>query len=267
MKYRAICCDADGTLLTTDKKITDENRYWIQRVVKEKNVKFVIVSGRMLTGIRKFYSELGITGAASCCNGTCLFDENDNLIQDYRVDGKYLPVIVDCAHEHKLDLLYIVGNDWYMESRDNWTYNIKLKFYFKDCIIADMHNLITEKCPNKMVVMSQDKSILNGFKEDLISRGLTGDKIFYYEGKDFLEMMPFCADKSLAVETLSKAYDIPIEQIIAIGDDFNDIKMLKTAGLGVAMANACPEVKAVSDCQTLSNDENGVAAIIKKLFF
>lgn len=268
MEYRAICCDADGTLLTTDKKITSENRKWIQRVVNEKHVKFVIVSGRMLTGVRKFYSELGITGAASCCNGTCLFDEQDNLIQDFRVDESYVSKIIDCSHKHNLDLVYIVGNDWYMENRDNWTYNIKLKFYFKDCIIADLQKLMTEKCPNKMVVMSEDKAVLNSFKEDLIQNGLTDDRLFYYEGKDFLEIMPACADKEMALKAISQAYSIPMEQIVAIGDDFNDIKMLKTAGLGVAMKNALPEVKAVADFITSStNDEDGVASMIKDLFF
>lgn len=268
MNYKAICCDADGTLLTSDKRISEENIKWIQRVVNEKKVKFVIVSGRMLTGVRKFYSEIGINGPASCCNGTCLFDEKDNLIQDFRIEKQHIRTIINCAHEHKLDLVYICGNDWYMENRDNWTYQTKLKFYFKDCIIADLNNLMTKAQPNKMVVMSQNKTELESFKNDLFKRNLTDKEIFYYEGKDFIEMMPAYADKAMSLDVISEYFSIPMEQIVAIGDDFNDIKMLKKAGLGVAMKNALPEVKAIADYVTSkTNNEDGVASMIQEIFF
>lgn len=266
-EYKAICCDVDGTLLTGDKRITATCKEWIHKVVKEKGVRFVIVSGRMLYGVRKFYNELGIAGPASCCNGTCLFDEYDNLIQDYRVDGKFLKTIVQAARKNNLDLVYIVGNDWYMENRDNYTYRTKINFYYKDCILVNFDNLIDEVQPNKMVVMDTDPIVLQQFEKEVRSAGISDEDIFFYRGKNFIELMPGYADKSLALDAISKAYGIPIEQIIAIGDDRNDVKMIKKAGLGVAMGNAVEEAKKAADLITTSNEDDGVAAMIKKVFF
>lgn len=265
-KYKAICCDIDGTLLTDDKKITDLNKECIQHVVKEQGVKFVITSGRMLYSIRKIYTELGITGLASCCNGTCFFDENDNLVQDFRVEKQYLPAIIKTARNNNLDLVYIVGNDWYMENTDNFTYRTKINFYFKDCIVANFDRLIKEIAPNKMVAMSTDPEVLANFERELRDEGIDESVVVYYRGTNFIEIMPSCADKSLAIDVLSKSYNIPVEQIVAIGDDYNDVNMIQMAGLGVAMANGIDEVKKVADFITLSNEEDGVASVIQKFF-
>ena len=85
--------------------------------------------------------------------------------------------------------------------------------------------------------------------------------------------LPFCielldknSNKAVGVSIVAEKYGILMEDIICIGDSGNDVHMIEEAGLGVAMANARSEAKAVADEITLSNEENGVAHIINKYF-
>ena len=72
--------------------------------------------------------------------------------------------------------------------------------------------------------------------------------------------------KTSAIQQLINLYNIEKDEVVSVGDNFNDIDMIKFAGIGVAMGNAPDEVKKISDYVTLSNDKDGVANVIKKYF-
>ena len=80
----------------------------------------------------------------------------------------------------------------------------------------------------------------------------------------FLEVVPMGVEKAASLEILLKKLGIDREELMACGDGFNDLPMLRYAGLGVAMANAQSAVKQAADRVTLSNDEDGVAAAVKQ---
>ena len=80
----------------------------------------------------------------------------------------------------------------------------------------------------------------------------------------FLELVPNDIDKARSLEKLLKELNLTADEMIAIGDGFNDVSMIKYAGLGVAMANAQDAVKRVADYISLSNEEDGVAAVVEK---
>ena len=80
----------------------------------------------------------------------------------------------------------------------------------------------------------------------------------------FLEVLPLGIDKAKRLEFLLNHLGLKREELMACGDGFNDLSMIKYAGLGVAMSNAQPVVKEAADYVTLSNEEDGVAAAVKK---
>ena len=79
------------------------------------------------------------------------------------------------------------------------------------------------------------------------------------------QFMPTGVSKSAAIQMLVKRWGLDMSQVIAFGDDTNDLEMIRDAGVGVAMANAIPELKAVADRVTLTNDEDGVAVVVAEL--
>ena len=80
----------------------------------------------------------------------------------------------------------------------------------------------------------------------------------------FLELVPKGIDKAQSLQVLLDKLEMKKEEMIACGDGFNDLSMIRFAGLGVAMSNAQPPVKEVADYITLSNDEEGVAHVVEK---
>ncbi len=80
-----------------------------------------------------------------------------------------------------------------------------------------------------------------------------------YRGENWYAFLPEKAGKVQAIRELARILDISLNEIVAFGDDKNDIEMLKMCGIGVAVNNAIPDVKDIADCITLSNDEDGVA--------
>ena len=80
-----------------------------------------------------------------------------------------------------------------------------------------------------------------------------------YRGENWYAFLPEGAGKVQAIRELAKILDISSDDIVAFGDDINDIEMLKMCGTGVAVTNAVPDVQAIADSVTLSNDEDGVA--------
>jgi Cof subfamily protein (haloacid dehalogenase superfamily) len=93
-----------------------------------------------------------------------------------------------------------------------------------------------------------------------------GDKLNCIKSDaEYLEILPENASKGLALEIIAQSLGIPMAEVIAAGDHFNDISMIKAAGLGVAVQNAEPEVLDAADYITASNDEDGVADVIEKV--
>ncbi|MDP4089537.1 MAG: HAD-IIB family hydrolase, partial [Bacillota bacterium] len=116
--------------------------------------------------------------------------------------------------------------------------------------------------PNKVMCMGEPGRI-----QELYGK-VTGDKLndlnIYPSKPTYLEIMPKEASKTSAIEFLCRRFDLQSTEIIAVGDNYNDVDMIKFAGLGVAMGNAPDPVKQSADAVTLSNDEDGVAVVIEK---
>lgn len=85
-----------------------------------------------------------------------------------------------------------------------------------------------------------------------------------YRGENWYAFLPEMAGKVRAIRELAKILNISLNEIVAFGDDKNDMEMLKMCGIGVAVDNAISDVKTIADCVTLSNDENGVAEWLVK---
>ena len=88
-------------------------------------------------------------------------------------------------------------------------------------------------------------------------------RVIGYRGENVYSFIPFGVGKMSMIRKLADLLAIPLEDIAAFGDDTNDMEMLRDCGIGVAMSNALPEVKAVANAITLSNEEDGVSEFIE----
>ena len=266
-QVKVICCDIDGTLVRDDKSLSEENKYWIKKAVQERGVEFTLVSGRMYNGVRPFYDLLGIAGPISCYNGASLYDSDGHIVEEHRVPHDISMKVLEVQRQSGVPLILFNDQKWYLQEQDNYVHPKKLKVYQTECIEGDFTQLLSEFDTNKLLFMTADNAKLDEVESILRGMGLAEGSLTFYRSADFLELMPYGVNKGMAIDALARHFKIPTSQIMAIGDDYNDIEMLQRAGFSVAMGNAVQPAKEAAKYITDTNMNDGVAKAIQHFVF
>lgn len=260
-----ICLDIDGTLLNSNHQISKETYQTIRKVYEEYNIPVVLISARMPKGITYLADELGIKSPIAAYSGG-LIVENKKILLNHTFPVEYAEEIYNCAVETGVHVSIYINDQWYVEKFDK---EAELESKITGIIpeTENFKNIFSDKtkAPNKILCIASAEKIKElAEKLNKIYKG----KINIYASKDtYLEIMPENITKVTAIDFLCSKYKITKNEVIAMGDNFNDIAMIDYCGLGIAMGNAPERVKEKADFVTLTNDENGVAYAVKKFCF
>ena len=260
MKYKLIVLDLDGTLTNSKKEITPRNRETLIRM-QEQGIRLVLASGRPTYGIVPLANEFG--GFILSYNGGEIINwETQEMVYENVLPNEVVPVLYECARTHQLSILTYDGAEIITENSQD-PYVLKEAFLNK-MAVRETNDFLTDitlpvaKC---LIVGDADKLI--PLEAELCLR-LQGRINVFRSEPYFLELVPQGIDKALSLAVLLKEIGVAREEVIAIGDGYNDLSMIRFAGLGIAMGNAQEPVKKAADYITLSNEEDGVAEAIKK---
>ena len=266
MKYRIIALDLDGTLTNSEKKITEKTRKRLMDFQKNGG-KVILASGRPTMGIMPHAENLRLSefgGYIMAYNGGCVIDcAAGKTMFSSNLPLSVVPEICDVIKDYPVGIntyegsSILAGNEinkyTETEARINGM-DIKFVDNFAEYVNFDINKCLLHGEPD--VICELEKILSGKYKGKL---GIFRSEAF------FLEIVPNGIDKAKSIDKLLKMIDIKTEHCIACGDGFNDISMLKYAGLGVAMSNAKQPVKDAADYITLSNDEDGIAHLLKRL--
>ena len=246
MKFSVILTDLDGTLFRNDKSISDYSKKIIAQA-QQKGLLFGICTARAKINALKFLD--GIKPDILISNGGGLVTLKDEVIYSCQFSVEEARTLINTAFEvFGPDVILSADNEHglYSNSKEElgdkfWTFDD-----FRD---------FKDPCM-KMCIESLDRQ-----KIEKVVSSIGLDKIDYLPFSDipWYKMSKKDATKEKAIEALFSHLKIGPEQIVAFGDDFNDIGMLKLCGQGIAMKNAITAVQAVADEVCLSNEEDGVA--------
>ncbi|PKB43467.1 hypothetical protein AX016_1667 [Cellulophaga sp. RHA19] len=262
MTYKILCSDLDGTLLTTKNDVSDVTISEINRI--KNHLKVILVSARMPKSMRYLQERLGIENLPIICYNGALVLDNDKQLFSTFISSKELQTIHKIAEEHivKMGLYYM--DEWYVpedsERVQKEIHHTKAEPIFEDTKVT-LSNWSKRK-------VGAHKIMLMGTKEttDAIFSVLTstlGESLHFYRSNDTLiEVAPKTISKLSAIKLLLQ--NETLEEVIAFGDNYNDMEMLTHVGCGVAVENGRSEVKAIAKHVTLKNTENGVAHFIKQ---
>lgn len=266
MAIKLITIDIDDTLVNTAKQVTPRVKAALQEATAQ-GVKVVLTTGRPLPGVQEYLDELSLNhqddqyaityngGVVQTTNGEELGGKelaySDYLRLREVADelGAYLQVeTIDAAYTSAKEINY-----W--ASRENFL--IKMPLFIKP---------VDEMDPNDHYVKFMfigDEADIDAWRD-----ALPNDvKEAYYIVKStpqHLEFMHKDATKGSGLLTLADKLGIDQSETMALGDQQNDITMIEAAGLGVAMGNAVPEVKAVADVETTTQNTDGVGVAVEK---
>ena len=263
--YKLIALDIDGTLLNSEKKITNEVFNSIQEA-KKSGAKVVL--SRPLPGVTPLLDELNLND-----DGDYVICFNGAVVQE--VKSKKILSNIEMCHDD-----FVLINNLAKENNTHVHINTPTNL------------IIPEETPNKYTIHEATLNNIDivSMNEEDINDDITFCKIMIIDEPEkleevlenipkdlfdkytivrsapfFLEFLNKNANKGTALEALCNTINIPLSKSIAVGDEENDQHMIKMAGLGVAMGNATEHLKSIADYVTKSNDEDGVAYAIENI--
>lgn len=261
--YRAIALDLDGTLTNHEKVVTPKTREALLKAAA-KGAVIILASGRPTYGIEPVAECLELNqrgGYILSYNGGNIVNAqtSEKLFSQFLPDN-VIPELYAYAKEHGHALLGYAGNEIITEMPDDQY--VKEESRINKMNIRKVDNLFEslEPHPTKLL-MTGDPTLMLKAEEELVEK--LGDRMDIFRSAPFfLELVPKGIDKAKSLTRLLTKINLTPADLIAFGDGYNDLSMLKLAGMGVAMENAAPEVRAEADYVTLSNEEDGVAAAL-----
>ena len=286
MKYKILVLDLDGTLTDSRKEITPRTLDVLLEA-QRRGLRIVLASGRPVAGIEPVAERLRLAeadGYVLAYNGGQIIRWADrHPVAQTLLPPEIYPYVYAEAKSHGFEVISYAteadGSDILVsEDPDNEyvAYEARLnRMYCRR--VPHLLEAIEQPVPKLLVV--GDPEPLHEFELRLADMlmGDTGPRhqndvwahlhgragVFRSEAF-FLEIVPRGVDKAECLALLLDRLGLGREEMMACGDSYNDLTMIRYAGLGVAMANAKPEVKAVADFVTLSNDEDGVAHAVER---
>lgn len=261
--FRAIALDLDGTLTNHDKVVTPRTRQALLKA-QELGTVIILASGRPTYGIVPVAECLELEkrgGYILSYNGGNIVNAKtgEKLFSQFLPDA-VIPILYKYAKEKNHALLGYAGNEIITEMPDDQY--VKEESRINKMNIRKVDNLLDalEPHPTKLL-MTGDPTDMIKAEEELVE--ILGEKMDIFRSAPFfLELVPKGIDKAQSLLRLLSKINLTPADLIAFGDGYNDLSMLKLAGVGVAMANAAPEVRADAYYVTLSNEEDGVAAAL-----
>ena len=284
-----VAIDLDGTMLNQYGIITEKTKDVIKKV-QEKGVEVIIASGRAITSVKRFSKEINSEKYFISGNGAITYDiKNNRILYENILKKQKALQIVKICEENSIYYNVYTENGIIAKSL-----NYNTLYYYKDNltkpdenrthinIVENVYDYIESKDEKilKIMICDEHKSVFNSIVRKLknvdevevlevshmsrkiIKQGTEEIALEYF----YTEVSAKDVDKWNALEELIKIMDVSKEEVITIGDNANDMKMIKNAGLGIAMGESAPYVKDVADEVTLNNDEDGVAVALKKIF-
>lgn len=268
--YKLVAIDLDGTLLNMNKEISDRNKQTLKRAM-ETGVRVVICSGRVFTGARLYAKETDSNDPLIACNGAIITESHaGGIIYSVYMDNEICLRINSICQKHGV-YYHVYAGDTMLTERLGFT----SEKYFErnkllppeDRVDIEVVKSMEEKLKSipgkvlKFVIVTDDAELLKRVRNDMEQ---LQEVDVMSSNFDNFEVMRKGVSKGAALARLTDIYGIPASQMIAIGDNENDISMFQYAGLSIAMENGEAIAKAAANCITASNDADGVAQAIEK---
>lgn len=262
MKYKLIAADLDGTLMGKDAIISPKVKGAVRRAM-EKGVRFTIATGRTFGSALPFAEELGINAPLICYQGGLIKDRlSGQVIYKQSVPLPLVQEVIRFTRQRGLHLNVYVDGRAYVERMTpearHYTRIAGVAVYPVGDVLAFLN-----RDPMKFIIILSDDGATGPLIAELGAL-FAGRMRFVRSYSRFVEGIPLGVSKGHALARLATHLGLLLGETIGIGDNDNDLELVERAGLGVAMGNASPAVKAVADYIAPPVDEEGVIEVIER---
>ena len=265
---KLLVADIDGTLVNGYGKISAEDKAALAKV-RDLGIQVSLCTGRGLQAAVKIINQLSLDGGYHISFDGALVSSPTSGEEVYArpLSQNMLAAMIDFAHQHRIDLEFFSVTHYYVE-RETWATRARQEFFGLVPTIASFSglgerariikgNIITRNHQEEV----QARNFCRHFKHHLDFSWATTP---LFPGVYFVNLLALGVSKGKALEALASHLEIPLTEVIAVGDESNDVSLLTSAGLAIAMGTAPEEVRKVADHVTLDVDHSGLAAAVNR---
>ena len=263
MGIRLIALDLDGTLLTTDKRISQATVAALSDAMHIGGARVVLASARPPRTTLGFHRQLALDTPVICCNGALVqMPETGKVIIHRPIGAKFAMQAVSLARGiyPKVIVSAEILDKW-CTTRFNEAYLSSPDSTSRPDVVAPVESWLNRPVTKLLLVGSRAKLTKIGV---LLRKELSSELVVAQTEEHLLQVIHKLASKALSLRSVATQLGIGADEVMAIGDNANDAGMLRWAGVGVAMANASPTAMEAADYVTESNDADGVARAVRR---
>lgn len=259
-RYKMILFDLDGTLLKESREISTQNLRTLIRLMDE-GVKIGFATGRTLRSVKPYADVLQPNGPLILFNGARVWDSSEKkFIYENGLSFEQAYCAMKLVREFKdVHVNLYVDDQIYISKKTERSIESEIKDGVPHTVVGDLADWLAARfdakeksLPIKIMLIS-DPAILEVYETEFQNRVFEPCSLIHSEW-NYLEIMQKGINKGQTLKRIEEHYGIKCSEIIAFGDNLNDLDLIKFCGLGVAMANAHGDLKAVAD-KTIGHHE------------
>lgn len=263
-EIKLIAVDLDGTLLNSDHKISERTADALRKAVAQ-GIKVVLATGKTPFSGRDIVKQFGIDAPGIYVQGLTVVFPDGETKQLAQLDAGLARSVITFAEERGFDVIAYSGGQTYTRV-DNVGARELTEAYGESApqIVGPLQNMLDSTPISKLLFFKRREPRKITALRWQLGTQINGKARLVQALDDALEMLPTGASKGKALKLVLKDLGIDAKEVLAIGDGENDIEMIELAGIGVAMGNASPKLKAVAKHEVASNDADGVAEALER---
>lgn len=261
---RLIVTDLDGTLLTSRHTLSPFTQSAVEAALAQ-GILFTVATGKTFPSTTGLIEQFGITTPVICANGTLIHAPDGSPLHEDPIARELALEAVRLGLDHGMTPVVYVGFGllspvWDANVDEVVAHHEPSPAIEPDIIAA----LSSDYKPYKLLLMNQDPAKVERFQR-LLEERFAGRTLVLRTGlASVVEVSPLGVTKGTALARILADLDIPPAQVIAFGDNCNDLDMIRLSGIGVAMGHGPHALRAAADYVTATNDEDGVGLALHK---
>ena len=257
-----VVSDVDGTLLTSDKALTDRAVAAARRL-RRAGIGFTIISSRTTIGMRFLIEPLQITLPVGAFNGSSIVDPQMKPIEQHFLSAAATRRSLDMFSEFGIDIWLFTNECWFARNGNGEYVPLEKRAIRADpTVIGDFTPHVASAC--KVVGSSSDPALLVRC-EAAMQSALDGTANAVRSQSYYLDITPPDYSKGTFVQAMAKRLGVSTSEVATIGDMQNDLAMFEVSGISIAMGNAAENVKKRATHVTSSNEEEGFAGAVEMI--
>jgi Cof subfamily protein (haloacid dehalogenase superfamily) len=259
-----IVVDLDGTLLNSEHQMTERSEQALKAAM-EKGAQVIIATGKSRFSGDEVIRRLGLTTPGIYLQGLTIYRPDNSIVFQKTLDPSLARRVITFAEDRGFAMAAYSGNRILVRSLSPGAEDLAARYHEPlPEEIGPLQNILDEIPVNKLLALKPGEPRRIKALRWQLQTQLDGQGRLVQALDDMLEILPPGASKGAALKVLLKELNIPAERVLAIGDGENDIEMVEVAGIGVAVDNAVPALKAVADHVVASNNADGVAEAVER---